>query len=257
MSDRASPPRTRRYSPVAAAIAASAAVAAFLTLTPEALADEETTASRRAAAAREKDRPYMMAELGAAILSLPAAEVCITLDSCEDGETSVGVGIQNIYRYRSIGFGAGIRWATTLRSDAAEGAEELERDHSRRYFFVEGQFRYYAIRQASWEWWVGGTIGGVVVSDSWSVKAYREPYTDTDYVGPRAVTIGTEGLATGLALGTEWAFAANWSLGVQARYSIWVLPGEREESPTGDSASLSGRVDMIDLNLVIAYRIAM
>lgn len=199
----------------------------------------------------------MMAELGANILTLPAAEVCITIDTCEEGETSVGFGIQNIYRYQSIGFGAGLRWATTLRSDAANGAVALERDHTRRYFFVEGQFRYYAIRQSSWEWWVGGTVGGVVVNDSWTVKADREPYTDAAFVGPRAATIGTEGLATGLGLGTEWAFAENWSLGAQLRYSIWVLPSQREQSPTGDSASLSGRVDMIDLNLVIAYRIAM
>lgn len=248
-------PRARSTWPLASALGVAAAIT---TSAPtSALADGGTSSSRAAAAAREKDRPYMMAELGAAVLTLPAAEVCITLDSCEDGEISVGVGIQNIYRYRSIGFGAGIRWATTLRSDAAEGAKELERDHSRRYFFVEGQFRYYAIRQSSWEWWVGGTVGGVVVNDSWTVKADREPYTDAAYVGPRAATIGTEGLATGLGLGTEWAFAANWSLGAQLRYSIWVLPNQREESPTGDSASLSSRVDMIDLNLVIAYRIAM
>jgi hypothetical protein len=97
----------------------------------------------------------------------------------------------------------------------------------------------------------------VVVNDSWSVKEDREPYTDTAFVGPRAATIGTEGLATGLGLGGEWAFASNWSFGAQLRYSIWVLPFQREESPTGDSASLQGRVDMIDLNLVIAYRIAM
>lgn len=222
-----------------------------------ALADETTSASRRATAAREMDRPYMMAELGVGILTLPAAEVCTTVDLCENGETSLGFGIQNIYRFHRVGFGAGIRWATTLRSDAAKGADSLERDHSRRYFFVEGQFRYYAIRGTSLDWWIGGTLGGVVVNDSWSVKEDREPYTDTAFVGPRAATIGTEGLATGLGLGGEWAFASNWSFGAQLRYSIWVLPFQREESPTGDSASLQGRVDMIDLNLVIAYRIAM
>lgn len=220
-------------------------------------ADDSSTSARRAEAAHEMARPHMMAELGIALLTLPAAEVCITLETCEDGETSLGIGIQNIYRYRRIGFGAGLRWATTLRSDAAEGAADLERDHSRRYFFVEGQFRYYVIRHSDWEWWLGASLGGIVINDSWTVKADREPYTDTAFVGPRAATIRTEGLSTGLAAGTEWTFAPNWSLGAQLRYSIWVLPFEREESPTGDSASLSGRVDMIDLGLVIAYRIAM
>jgi hypothetical protein len=220
-------------------------------------ADGEATSTRRATAADERDQPYMMAEVGAAILTLPAAEVCLTPKTCENGETSVGFGIQNIYRTRSIAFGAGLRWATTLRSDAAKGAEDLERDHSRRYYFLEGQFRYYAISKKPWEWWVGATVGGVVVNDSWSVKEDRDPYTDAAYVGPRAATIGTEGLATGLALGTEWSFLKSWTAGAQVRYSIWVLPSTREESPTGDSASLSGRVDMIDLNLTIAYRIAM
>jgi hypothetical protein len=238
--------------------AAAALIALGVSLAPaSALADDASAASRRATAAREMDRPYMMAELGVALLTLPAAEVCTTVDSCEDGETSLGFGIQNIYRYHRVGFGAGIRWATTLRSDAAKGAVELERDHSRRYFFVEGQFRYYAIRGPSLEWWVGSTLGGVVVNDSWSVKADREPYADTAFVGPRASTIRTEGFAAGLGLGGEWAFASNWSLGAQLRYSLWILPFEREESPTGDSASLSGRVDMIDLGIVIAYRIAM
>ena len=238
------------------ALTAAGALAAILSPSL-ALADESTSAARRARAAREQDRPYMAAEVGAALLTLPAAEVCITVSKCEDGETSIGFSIQNIYRYRSIAFGAGIRWAATLRSDSAEGAPELERDHSRRYFFVDAQFRYYAIRQSSWEWWVGGTIGGVVVNDSWSVKEDRDPYADTAFVGPRAATIRTEGFETGLGLGTEWAFASNWSLGAQLRYSIWILPFEREESPTGDSASLKGRVDMIDIGLVRAYRIAM
>jgi hypothetical protein len=223
-----------------------------------ALADESSSAARRARAAQEQDRPHMMAEVGAALLTLPAADLCIAR-GCESGqtETSLGFSIQNIYRYRSMGFGAGIRWAATLLNNKANGAPELERDHSRRYFFFDAQFRYYAIQKSDWEWWVGGTIGGVVVNDSWSVKEDRDPYADTAFVGPRAATIRTEGFETGLGLGTDWGFASNWSLGAQLRYSIWILPFEREESPTGDSASLKGLVNMIDIGLVITYRIAM
>jgi hypothetical protein len=236
----------------------TALAATCLSLSPAlALADESSSAARRARAAHEQDRPHMMAEVGAALLTLPAAELCISAESCNTSETSLGFSIQNIYRYRSMGFGAGIRWAATLLSNEVEGAPELERDHSRRYFFFDAQYRYYAIQKSDWEWWVGGTIGGVVVNDSWSVKEDRDPYADTAFVGPRAATIRTEGFETGLGLGTEWGFASNWSLGAQLRYSIWILPFEREESPTGDSASLKGIVNMIDLGLVITYRIAM
>jgi len=245
-------------------VAASVALSSWLVLGTSRA--DESAAARRAAAAREMDRPYTMAELGVGLLTLPAADVCIrSVKDCEQGETSVGVGIQNIYRVHSFGFGAGILYATTLRSDAARGDKDLdgdgnldlERDHSRKYFLVEGLFRYYLLRSGSWEWWGGAAIGGVVVNDSWTTKADREPYSDTAYSGPRAATIGTEGLTTGLAIGGEWTFAANWSFGTVLRYSSWFLPSTPETSPTGDIASLNGRVDMFDFGLAIAYRIAL
>jgi hypothetical protein len=255
----------RRSRPAGLLAAAAAAIA--LTAALPARADE-TAGARRAAAAREMNRPFMMAELGASLLTLPAADVCIRdVNDCEQGESSIGVGIQNLYRFDSqrFGIGAGILFATTLRSDAARGDKDLDgdgeldldRDHSRRYFLVEGQFRYYALRRGTWEFWVGGTFGPVIVNDSWSVKADREPYADTAFVGPRAATIGTEGLAAGVGVGAEWTFLENWSFGTMLRYSSWFLPSEPEKSPTGDIASLSGRVDMFIFGLAIAYRIAL
>lgn len=235
----------------------AAALSLGLLAASEARADE-STAARRAAAAREQGNPYTMVEVSLGLLTLPGANVCIaSLDRCEQGETSLAAGIHNIYRGGPFGIGAGIVWATTLRNDLAKGVPELERDHSRRYFLVEALFRHYAIRSASWEWWVGTTFGGVVVNDSWSVKADREPYADTAFVGPRAATVGTEGLASGLAGGGEWTFASNWSLGATLRYSMWFLPEIPERSPTGDFASLSGRVDMFDFGLLLSYRIAL
>ncbi len=219
---------------------------------------QESAASQRARAAFEKQRPYTTAEVAAGFFSLPAAEVCVaSLDQCDQGETSVAVGIHNLYRTGAVGVGAGIVWATTLRSDLAKGVADLERDHSRRYFLVEGVFRYYALHTDTLEWWVGSTFGGVVVNDSWTVKEDREPYSDTAYVGPRAATVGTEGLASGIAFGTEWSFAPNWSFGGALRYAMWFLPETPERSPTGDYASLKGRVDMFDLGLVLAYRISL
>lgn len=221
-------------------------------------AADETAQARRAAAARERGRPYTMAELSAGFLALPAAQVCLTsLTNCSRGEFSLALGIHNLYRYRAFGFGAGIEWATTVRSDSARGADELARDHSRKYFLVEGQVRYYFIQRAALEWWAGATLGGVVVSDSWSVLADREPYAQTALVGPRAATVGTEGLTAGVAAGFEWTFAKNWSWGMKLRYSSWFLPEERKLSPTVDVASLSGRVDMFDFSVAVAYRIAL
>lgn len=219
---------------------------------------DETAQTRRAAAARERGRPYTMAEFSAGFLALPAAQVCLkSLTNCSRGELSLALGIHNLYRYRAFGFGAGIEWATTLRSDSARGAESLERDHARRYFLVEGQVRYYFVQRAALEWWGGATLGGVVVNDSWSAKADRSPYADTAFVGPRAATVGTEGITAGIAGGFEWTFAKNWSWGMKLRYSSWFLPEERKTSPTLDLASLSGRVDMFDFGAAIAYRIAL
>lgn len=227
-------------------------------LAPAAAFADESTAARRAAAAFEQGLPFTQFTLGAGMLTLPAADVCpVSLDRCEQGETSLAFSLHNLYRYGALGVGAGIIWALDLSADQAPGAGTLERAHERSYFLVEAEVRYYGIRYNTWEFWVGGTFGGVVVNDSWSVLADREPYADTAFVGPRAATLGTEGLAAGLGIGAEWTFADNWSFGSQVRYASWFLPGRQERLPTGDLASLKGRVDMIDIGVTIAYRIAL
>jgi hypothetical protein len=245
------------------ALIASGAAAAALLFATRARADE-TSASRRAAAAREMNRPYTMAEIQTGFLALPAAKVyfkpvtvCQSATDCGQGEYSLAFGFDNLYRFGSFAIGAGIQWATTVRSDAALGAPELEREHSRRYFLVQLQGRYYFIRFSTWDFWAGGLVGGVVVNDSWSVKADREPYADTDLIGPRAATLGTEGLSVGIGAGSEWSFAPNWSFGTKLLYSNWIFPQKPETSPAGDVASLSGRVDVFSVGFIIAYRIAL
>jgi hypothetical protein len=217
---------------------------------------DESSAARRATAAWEMDRPYNLVELSGGVLGLPT-EVCIKSDeSCAQGELSLAIGIHNLYRYHALGFGVGMDWATTLRSDKAQGAPDLERDHTRRYFLVEALFRYYFLRRKDWEGWGGVMLGGVVVNDSWTVKADREPYSDIARLGPGAATIGTEGLSGGVTVGGDWNFLRNFSLGGRFRYALWLLPSKRETSPTLDVASLSGQVNMFSVDLVIAYRIA-
>jgi hypothetical protein len=239
-------------------LAAAAAGVALVAASSLARADD-TTAARRAAAARDTGRPYTMAEVGTSFLTLPAAEVCPqSLNNCTHGEASLSLGIHFLYRDKAWGVGAGIEWATTLRTDAAYGdAPSIQRDHARSYFLVEAQARYYPLRRQTYEWWVGTSLGGVVVNDSWSEKADRDPPSDADIQGPRAATLGTEGLSIGIGTGIEWLFARNWSLGADFRYANWFLPTSREVLPTGDVASLSGRVDMFEIGALLAYRIAL
>lgn len=204
-----------------------------------------------------QDEVHTMFQLGTGLLALPGAEVCPRSPlECEPGETSFGIGLQALGRIDAFAFGAGIKWAVGLRPNAAKGLDELEREHSRSYFLYEGYFRYYLPRLRHWEWWLGANIGGVVVNDSWSVLADREPYSDTDYIGPRELTIATQGLSLGIvAAGAHWRFAEHWLFGAHFQYGMWILPSEREVTPTLDFASLAGRIDIIDVGLAIAVRL--
>ncbi len=203
--------------------------------------------------------PHTVFQLGVGLLALPAAEVCPTLASCEPGETSVAIDIRSLGRYGDFGFGAAITWAFGLGTDAARGDFDgsLGREHARSYFQVEGQFRYYLPTFRAWEWWAGAHLGGVVVNDSWSTLADREPYADTDFVGPRAMTLATEGFVFGVGAGGHWRFADNWIFGTRFRYSNWVLPAQRELTPIGDTASLAGRIDIFDFGLVGGVRLSL
>ncbi len=224
----------------------------------DARAEDISRASQRAATARELDRPYTMVEMSGGLFALPAAEVCPTsLDNCVTGETSLALGIRNFYRTGPFAIGAGIMWATTLGADSARGAAALERDHTRRYFLVEGLFRYSFYRTQDWEVWAGGGAGGIIVNDSWSVLADRDPPEDTAFVGPRNTTVGTEGFTVGAGAGADYLFAENWSVGGTLRYMNWFLTGDPEFAPTGDVASLAGRVDTFELSVLVAYRIAL
>jgi hypothetical protein len=243
--------------PRVAAAAAALGVALALS-TPARAQTQESAAARRAAAAHEMDRPHTMVALSGGLQVLRAQCAQFWEDCEQKGELSASLGLYNQYRMGPFAVGAGIVWSNSLLSDAARGAANLDREHNRSYFLVDAQFRYYALRSATFgEWWGGLTLGGVVVKDAWTVKADRDPYADTDFVGPRAATLATEGLAAGLAVGMEWSLFPNISVGASLRYASWFLPRQPVPSPTMDVASLSGRVDMIDLGLVLAYRVAL
>ncbi len=202
-------------------------------------------------------KPYTTAELGFGWISLPDANVCSSSKVCTNGETSLSVRMLNLYRNKAFGVGAGLQWAASLRSNTAQGADSLKRDHSRSYFLIESHFRYYAFKTGGWEWWGGAHAGAVIVNDTWTVKSDREPYGNISLIGSRGVSLGTEGLSLGIGLGTEWLFSKNWSFGSMFRYSSWFLPETLSETTTGDQASLAGQVNMFDLGLIFAYRISL
>jgi hypothetical protein len=197
--------------------------------------------------------------LGLGLLALPAAEVCPAgQDQCEPGETSIALSLENLGRIGPFGFGAGFTVAFGLRPANVAPADPeglLGREHARSYFLFEGMFRYYLPIVRDWEWWLGTTVGAVVINDSWSTLADREPAADTGLVGPRAVILATEGLALGLGFGGQWHFAESLLFGTRFRYANWFLPGERDTTPTGDSASLAGRIDIIDFGLYGGLRL--
>jgi hypothetical protein len=243
--------------PLRAGLVLGAAVGG-LSVSTGALGQDTSVTARRAVAAREQGIPYTVVEVGAGVIALPAAEVCPTsLDQCQTGEVSLGLGIRNVYQFGPFGVGAGVVWGTSLLEEDARGAAYLEREHTRRYFQVEGLFRYSFVETPDAEGWVGGTVGLVMVLDEWSVRADRDPPNTVRFVGPESLVIGTEGFTTTVGAGGSWIFAENFSLGGVFRYGNWILPFEPETSPVGDVASLSGRVDVFDLTVSLAYRLAL
>ncbi len=244
----------RCFSRIAAVLAIASCL---LTATTQARADDSRGATR-AVAARERGRPYTMVEVSAGTLALPAAKVCPTsLNECSTGEVSLALGIRNLYEFGRFAVGAGVVWATTLRHDTARGAADLERIHSRRSFLFEGMFRYTFAQGPRWEFWATANGGGVGVNDSWTVKSDRNPPAGIQFVGPKASTIGTEGGAIGAGVGGAFIFVQNLSVGGHLRYMNWFLPGTPKNNPTGDVASLSGRVDVFDLGISLAYRLSL
>jgi hypothetical protein len=201
------------------------------------------------------DRPTGIAEAGVGWLTLPGAEVCIDRKTgCSEGDTSLALELWQLYRQsRRFALGAGILLALIPTTDAPqEDPEGVERDHSRRYFTVEGMLRYYPYVGETVEWWLGATGGLVVVSDRFIVVEERTD--DRALLGPRGVTVRTEGGTIGLAGGPVLALAPHWSLGLTLRYGHWFLPNQPASDPLGSEASLTGRNTVFSAGVSVAFR---
>ena len=202
------------------------------------------------------DQPYTLAQLGVGVLSLPSASVCLAALPCTKGDTSIEANFWQFYRAnRLFAIGAGASVALKPTTDTTTTETGQVRNHSRSYFLVEGQGRFYAVHAIPFEAFVGATVGGIVLSDRYS-NAGSAPVTIA-IIGPRVSTLRTEGLSLGGLVGLSWFFLPNWALGATFRYLRWFLPHEPATTVFLDRASLTDQQSAVDLGISATYRIAL
>lgn len=204
------------------------------------------------------DRPHGMIEGGAGILTLPAAEVCVERSTgCKQGDLSFAPETWQLFRPNTdFAVGAGIVLGLIPTAQPPhEDPEGIERDQTRSYFTVEGTARYYPVVLQKIEWWIGITGGMVVVQDNFQVVSERQD--DRALLGPRGVTIRTEGGSLGFGTGIAYELSTHWSATFTVRYSEWFLPTVPARDSFGDEASLTGNNEVISGALGLAYRLAL
>jgi hypothetical protein len=204
------------------------------------------------------DRPHGMIEGGAGILTLPGAEVCNQRSTgCKEGDLSFAAETWQLFRANvRFAFGAGVVLGLVPTAHPPhEDPPGIERDTTRSYLTFEGTVRYYPIVLRDVEWWIGLTGGLVVVDDRFQV--ITEERDDRALLGPRGVTIRTEGGSLGFATGLAYELAPNWSATGTLRYAEWFLPSEPAHDSFGDEASLTGRNEVLSVAFGLAYRLAL
>ncbi len=202
---------------------------------------------------RATTRTHSLFTGGIGMIALPAAQVCSNPNSpCRPGETSLALTLANVLRWRDFGFGAGADIAFGLRPE--QGVRAPGRDHVRSYYAFDGLFRYYLPISKRFETWVGASLGAIVLSDTWSTSADRAPYSDLRNVGPKRLTLRTEGLSVGTSIGGHWQFRDRLLIGSQFRYLNWFLPTERAKTVFDDNASLAGRIDVFEFGVFLGFR---
>jgi hypothetical protein len=213
-------------------------------------------ASEQAAVASARDRdfshPYGAVEFGIGVLALPDAEVCGGPSvGCDRGDVSLEVDAWPLFRPSPwFAVGAGMTLALTPTQDVPQRATMFPRDHSRRYFLVEGIGRYYFAYGRDLEVWAGLSTGLVVVSDNFRTNAALPVGM---LIGSDSANIATEGFTLGLAAGATFGVSDVLQIGGTLRVGNWFLPSNPEVIAFEEEGSLSGRVTMINLALTVAY----
>jgi hypothetical protein len=232
------------------------AIAALALLgTREAFANE-TFGNRISTSPRGYDRPFTVAQLGVGFLTIPGADVCLKDRPCTKGDTSIELDFWQMYRANAdfaVGAGASVALKPTVDSPPSEPG--FDRSHTRGYFLVEAQARYYALHLEWIEAWIGATVGGVIVSDRYTIEGGDEP--KAAIIGPRSSTIRTEGGTVGGLIGGQWTFAPNWAIGLSVRYMRWFLPHEPARTVFLDTATLTDQQSVLNIGLLCSYKIAL
>jgi hypothetical protein len=200
------------------------------------------------------------AEVGLGALTLPGAEVCTNRSliylGCKRGDVSPMLELWQLVRPNPLfAIGAGITIGLFPIADApSQEPPGVNRNHRRGYFTAEAIARYYLLHGPVWEGWLGATGGLVVISDTYSSSNNT---TDLAYIGPRGVTIRTEGYTLGFAAGFAKYLTEKWTVGAALRYGLWTLPKVPSSDALGDQASLIGRVATIVLGINVGYRLSL
>jgi hypothetical protein len=204
----------------------------------------------------DRERFIGKAEVGLGLIALPTAQVCTNralLLPCKLGDTSPMLDIWQLFRPSPVfAAGAGVTIGLFPITDAPQSEPAgVSRDHRRGYFTAEAMARMYWLRGPIWESWLGVTSGLAVISDTYITN---NNVTDVAFVGPRGVTIRTEGFTLGLAAGVAESLSEAWTVGAGLRYALWFLPSVPARDALGDEASLIGRVGTFVIGVNLGYR---
>lgn len=231
------------------------ALGVALTSASSARADSQEESA--AVSAYSLDRPHTLVDVGLGALTLPAAKLCTSL-SCTTTDLTLLIALRHLYKWnRHWGVGAGISWGLRPGTDDAtvHGPDgvSVARTHARNYFSVAGNARYYPVAEDQWHLWVGLTSGIIVVSDRYALSE-----KGTSIVGPKNVTVASEGFMAGLGFGFDWSLARNWTVGAWTTQMIWHFPATRSCAQTvGDCATVSGSLFSFETGLSVTYRVRM
>ncbi|HSC85956.1 MAG TPA: hypothetical protein VLC09_01745 [Polyangiaceae bacterium] len=189
-------------------------------------------------AAPRPHRVVGIAELSLGWMGAPLARVCGDT-GCSQGDSSPWVEVWNLVRFDPhFAFGAGVGvgpFATTSVEVVDEGG--VDRRHSRAYFSLEAQGRYYFTSGGKLEPWLGAGAGLIVLSDTF---ASADRQSGDSYVGSPGVTLNSEGLSAFGAAGLSLPVSRHLQVGAGLRTGLWLLPDPPETSAFLDQASIAG-----------------
>ena len=214
------------------------------------------------------DRKHTVAEAEAGIIALPNAPISAAnrggstpIGSVGNGDATIELGAHILYRAdRAWSIGAGAFFAPKPTSDPnfSSGASDLKRTHSRSYFWLGGELRYFPIRSRYVEFWIGATAGTVVVGDRFSTDSAPSV---PSLLGTNQITVSTGGFAAGAQTGIDYVINDSLVVGLAARGDYWLLPAEKNQLSScdaiGDCPTLHGGVVAFELGLRLGYRIAL